>query len=133
VSCVAITKAGTRCKAEATLGSYCWNHAPETAGARKQRARKAGRVGGNGRSSGLSETAEAKRWIRDLVGKAITGDVDRGVATAAFMGLNVLARYIELERKIREQEEVLERLEALEEAQAKAVVKHGTGSRRWGA
>jgi len=37
------------------------------------------------------------------------------VATACFMGLNVLARYIELERKIREQDEVLERLEALEE------------------
>jgi hypothetical protein len=74
-------------------------------------------VGGNGRSSGLSETAEAKRWIRDLVARAITGDVDRGVATAAFMGLNVLARYIELEKKIREQDEILERIEALEAEQ----------------
>lgn len=115
--CAAITKAGERCKAEATHGSYCWNHAPETAEARKQRARKAGRTGGNGRSSGLSETAEAKRWIRDLVAKAITGDVDRGVATAAFMGLNVLARYIELEKRIREQEEILERIAALEAEQ----------------
>ncbi len=115
--CTAITRAKERCKAEATHGSYCWNHAPETAEARKQRARKGGRVGGNGRSSGLSETAEAKRWIRDLVARAITGDVDRGVATAAFMGLNVLARYIELEKKIREQDEILERIEALEAEQ----------------
>jgi hypothetical protein len=125
VRCAAITRAKERCKAEATHGSYCWNHAPETAEARKQRARKAGRAGGNGRSSGLSETAKAKRWIRDLVTKAITGDVDRGVATAAFMGFNVLARYIELEKKIREQEEILERLEALEQTQE--------GGRVWGA
>ncbi len=36
------------------------------------------------------------------------------MATACFMGLNVLARYIELERKIREQEVLEDRLEALE-------------------
>jgi hypothetical protein len=127
VRCAAITRAKERCKAEATHGSYCLNHAPETAEARKQRARKAGRTGGNGRSSGLSETAEAKRWIRELVAKTITGDVNRGVTTAAFMGLNVLARYIELERKIREQEEILERIAALEAEQ-----EPGTGA-SWGA
>ena len=76
--CAAITKAQERCKAEATHGSYCWNHAPEMAEARKQRARKAGRAGGNGRPSGLSETAEAKRWIRDLVAKMIKGEVKPG-------------------------------------------------------
>jgi len=32
------------------------------------------------------------------------------------MGLNVLARYIELERKIREQDEVLDRMERIEDA-----------------
>jgi hypothetical protein len=58
----------------------------------------------------------------------ITGDLDRSVATAAFMGLNVLARYIELERKIREQEQVLVRLRGLEEA---AERKNEGGSRRW--
>ncbi|MDP9478287.1 MAG: hypothetical protein M3R38_21845, partial [Actinomycetota bacterium] len=88
--CAAITRAGGRCKGEATHGSYCWSHAPETAEARKRRARKAGRAGGNGRSSGLSETAEAKRWIRGLVAKVLAGDVERDVATACFMGLNVL-------------------------------------------
>ncbi len=42
--------------------------------------------------------------------------MERDTATAAFMGLNVLARYIELERKIREQDEVLERMERIEDA-----------------
>jgi hypothetical protein len=59
----------------------------------------------------------------------ITGDLDRSVATAAFMGLNVLARYIELERKIVEQEELVGRLESLEEAQARKT--SNGGGRRW--
>ena len=42
----------------------------------------------------------------------------RDIATAAFQGLNTLARLVEVERKVREQEEVLARLEALEEAEA---------------
>ena len=113
--CAAITRAGERCKGEATHGSYCWNHAPEFAEARKQRARKGGARGGNGRSSGLSETAEAKRYIKGLVNRLIRGEVERETATAAFMGLNVLARYVELERRLREQEELAARLEALEE------------------
>ena len=116
VGCAAITRAGERCKAEATQGSYCWNHAPEKAEARKQRARRGGRSGGNGRSPGLSETAEAKRWIKDLVSRLLQGDVERDIATAAFMGLNTLARYIEVERKVRELEEIEQRLAALEEA-----------------
>ncbi len=39
------------------------------------------------------------------------------MATAAFQGINVLARYIELERKIKETEELEERLTELENAQ----------------
>lgn len=129
MGCAAITRAGERCKAEATQGSYCWNHAPEKAEARKQRARRGGRSGGNGRSSGLSETAEAKRWIRGLVSRLLKGEVERDVATAAFMGLGTLARYIELERKIREQDEVLERLEALEALEEQP---GNRGGRAWG-
>ena len=29
--CAAITRAGERCKLDATSGSYCWSHAPENA------------------------------------------------------------------------------------------------------
>jgi hypothetical protein len=90
VRCAAITRAGERCKAEATQGSYCWNHAPEKAEARKQRARRGGRSGGNGRSSGLSETAVAKRWIKGPCFPAPAREVERDTATAAFMGINVL-------------------------------------------
>ena len=112
--CAAITRAGGRCKSVATEGSYCWNHAPEKVEARKQRASRGGKTGGNGRSSGLSETGEAKRWIKGLVARLLKGEVARDVATAAFMGLGTLARYIELERRLIEQEELVARMEALE-------------------
>ena len=128
--CAAITKAGERCKGEATHGSYCWNHAPEMAEARKQRARRAGKAGGNGRPGGLSEVAEGKRYIRGLVARLMNGSVARETATACFMGLNVLARYIELERRLIEQQEVLERIEALELERPDSGAE-GTGS-SWG-
>ena len=127
--CAAITRAGGRCKSVATEGSYCWNHAPETALARKQRASRGGKTGGNGRSSGLSETAEAKRWIRALVSRLLAGEVERGVATASLMGLNVLARYIELESKLKLTEEIEERLDALEAQQPEGNT--GGGYRKW--
>ena len=126
--CAAITRAGGRCKSVATLGSHCWNHAPEKVEARKQRASRGGKTGGNGRSSGLSETTEAKRWIKALVAQLLKGEVERETATAAFMGLNVLARYIDLERRIREQDEIEERLAALEELQPDNT---GGGYRAW--
>jgi hypothetical protein len=39
VRCAGITRAGERCKLDATSGSYCWSHAPQNAAARKSRAR----------------------------------------------------------------------------------------------
>ncbi len=111
--CSAITRAGGRCKLEATSGSYCWSHAPETASARKQRARRGGRAGGNGRG-GLSEVAEAKSLAKGILSRLLSGALARDTATAAFMGINTLARLVEIERKIREQDDLEERLERLE-------------------
>ena len=111
--CAAITRVGERCKAEATHGSYCWNHAPEFADERKQRARRGGRTGGNGRP-GSGEVVEAKKYTRGIIAKLLKGDIDRGDATAVFMGINTLARLIDLGRRIQEQDEVIERIEALE-------------------
>jgi hypothetical protein len=132
--CAAITKGGSRCRLEATYASYCYQHAPETLEARKRRARRGGRAGGNGRA-GVAEVTEAKSWIRGLISKTLRGEVERDVATASFMGLNCLARYIELERRIREQDELLARVEALEASEAeerKSQVTNGKrGAGRW--
>jgi hypothetical protein len=44
----------------------------------------------------------------------LQGTVPRDVATAAFMGLGTLARYIDLEMRLIEREELIQRMEALE-------------------
>lgn len=125
--CTAITKGGSRCRLDATHGSYCYQHAPETVEERRRNASRGGKTGGNGRP-GSGEVTEAKGFVRGLVNKLIKGEVERDIAVAAFMGLNVLARYIELERRIREQDEIEERLAALEELQPDNT---GGGYRAW--
>ena len=57
----------------------------------------------------------------------LEGSVNRGVAAVASQILNVYLRAIELERKVKEQEEILDRIEALEQS---AEAKEGS---RWGA
>ncbi len=111
--CAAITKAGERCRLVATHGSYCYAHSPQTAERRKRSASKGGRVGGNGRG-GRSEIADLKAQLEDLAADVLSGEVDRGAAAVVNQILNTRARLIELERKIKEQEMVEERLEAVE-------------------
>lgn len=112
--CAAITRAGERCRLEATAGSYCWNHAPENAAARKKRARSGGKSGGNGRG-GLSELASLKAQLEDLTEQVLSGDLETGPAAVANQLANTRLRAIELERRIKETDELEARLEALEQ------------------
>ncbi len=111
--CAAITKAGDRCRLVATHGSYCYSHSPQTAEKRKRSARKGGRAGGNGRG-GQSEIADLKGQLEDLAADVLAGEVGRSEAAVVNQILNTRARLIELERKIKEQEDLEGRLEALE-------------------
>ncbi len=106
--CAAITKAGERCRLDATSGSYCWSHAPEHAEKRKTTARR------GGKARGASEMAEVKREIRRVIEAVGTGETERSVGAVLFQGFNTLLKAVEVERRIVEQQEVLERIEALE-------------------
>src|SRR3712207_2932974 len=106
--CAAITSAGERCKLEARYGSYCYQHAPEMAEERKRRASKGGRTAGNGRG-GQSEIAALKAQLEDLAADVLSGEVERGEAAVVNQILNTRARLIDLERKIKEQEEMAQR------------------------
>ncbi len=125
--CSAITGGGERCKLEATHGSYCWSHAPETADERRRRAHRGGKAGGRGRGSG--ELAGIKALLSELtdrvLGKEGTEPLETGRAAVANQLVNTRLRAVELERKIKETEELEARIEALE-AQAE-------GGKRWGA
>jgi hypothetical protein len=127
--CAAITSAGARCKLEASYGSYCYQHSPETAEERRRNASRGGKAGGNGRG-GQSEISDLKAQLEDLAADVLAGELETGRAAVANQLINTRLRAIELERKIRETDELEARLEALEESM-QAELPLG-GGRRWG-
>jgi len=87
--------------------THCYQHDPDRAEERKRNASRAGRNGGK-------EVRDLKRRISDVIDAVLEGSQDRGRAAVAIQGLNALRGVLELERKMRETEELEERLEALE-------------------
>jgi hypothetical protein len=93
---------------------WCWSHHPEYEDARRRRASKGGKRGGRGRPQ--AELAAIKDRLSDLAVAVLEGSVEKGVAAVASQVLNVYLRAVSVELKAREQLELIERLEALEEA-----------------
>lgn len=126
-SCSGITEAGGRCKAIAITGSdYCHAHHPDRAEARRRSASKGGKRGGRGRPQ--VELADLKRDVRTLIDDVLSGNIPQGSGAVALQGYNTLLRATKVELDIREQTELIERLEALEQTQEQR-----GGNKRWGA
>jgi hypothetical protein len=107
--CAGIKRDGGRCTVVVGPGqTHCYQHDPSRAEDRRRNASK------GGRSKGNPKLAKLDRQLEDLAADTLAGDVERGVAAVVNQILNTRARLIELERKIREQEELEERLVALE-------------------
>ena len=106
---------------------WCWNHDPAHADERRH-GHRGGKRGGRGRPQ--ADLAEVKRRLPDLADDVLEGNVDKGVAAVASQILNVYLRAVSVELKAREQLELIERLEALEETLEQ---NNNTGGRRWGA
>jgi hypothetical protein len=87
--------------------SYCYSHDPNRAAERRNASR-------GGRSKANAEIAGLKAQLKKLAADVISGEVERGAATAVNQIINSQARLLELERKIKETEEFEARLEALE-------------------
>ncbi len=101
---------------------YCWWHDPANADKRRRAASKAGK------SKPSRELAGIKQRLSDLADDVLEERVDKGVGAVASQVLNVYLRAIALELKAREQQELIERLEALEEA----AQTQNRGGKRWG-
>jgi hypothetical protein len=109
IRCAGTKRDGTPCTATVEPPQrFCWWHDPANADKRRRAASKAGKAKPN------RELAGIKTRLSDLADDVLTGAVDKGVAAVASQILNVYLRAIELERKIRETEELEERLAALE-------------------
>lgn len=108
--CSAIKANGERCKGTARgPRGYCWAHDPANADARKRAASS----GGRGRS-GKGDIKDVKGWLLKLAQDVEEGKLEAKDGTAVSQILNIYLRGVETERKLKEQEELAERLEALE-------------------
>jgi hypothetical protein len=120
--CRATKANGEACKGTAT-GShgYCWAHAPENAEQRHRAASKAARSKPN------REVRAFKQEVKDLIADVKAGGQDRADAAVMLQGYRVLKDFVELERKIKEQDDLVDRIEELE-----SVLEHQKGEQHRG-
>src|SRR5918998_5703489 len=113
--CSGIRADGGRCRAQAMRNSeWCIGHHPDQAEARRRRASKGGKRGGRGRPS--AELARLQRRFEELAESVLSGEIERGVGAVAGQPLNGARACVRDALAAREQEELIGRLEALEEA-----------------
>jgi hypothetical protein len=125
--CTAIKPSGERCKGRAFEGSeWCWNHDPAHAADHRRHGAKGGKRGGRGRP--VAELARLQSRFEELAESVLAGEVERGVGAVVGQLLNGARACVRDGMVAREQEELLGRLEALEEA-----LERNRGSGRWGA
>jgi len=118
--CSGITREGARCTRSADgPNGLCWLHDPGRSEDRSRAASRAGRSKSNRELSGL------KTQLQDLTEQVLAGDLETGRAAVANQLINTRLRAIELERKIKETDELEARIEALEQPHQ--------GGRQWGA
>ena len=92
------------------LQSYCYHHDPATAEKRKRVATKGGKSKGPNR-----ELADIKRLISALVAGVLKGTTNRADAAVCGQLANTQLRAVAVELRVREQLDLIERVEELEE------------------
>jgi hypothetical protein len=108
-SCRATKANGEPCTLAATgPQGLCWAHDPANRDKRRRMASKAAKSKPN------RELSSVKALLEDLTERVLSGELPTGQATVANQLINTRIRAIEQERKMRETEELEERLEALE-------------------
>ena len=121
--CSGIKPNGGRCErivnAEQT---FCYSHDPARQSERKRNAARGGKAKAN------QDLADVKTRLRSLAEEVLTGRVDKGVGAVVSTIWGVYLKAISTELAVREQQELVERLELLEGALQKE-----RDGRRWGA
>ena len=119
--CAANTEDGRPCERIVKAAQrYCYSHDPGRADERRRNASRAGR------SKPSRDLANVKAKLQEMADKVLSGEQDRSAASVAGQLLNIKLRAIEVERKIKETDELEERIEALERTQNRE-----KGARKW--
>ncbi|MGI9050522.1 MAG: hypothetical protein ACR2GU_14310 [Rubrobacteraceae bacterium] len=96
----------------------CYGYRPDLADERRRNASRGGKRGGRGRSGASPEMAEIKSLLKNLTDRVIftegTEYLPANHAAVAAQLINARLRAVEVERKIRETEDLASRIEALE-------------------
>ncbi len=112
--CSGITRTGTACKGIPIDGSqWCYVHHPDHAAERRRHGAKGGKRGGRGRPT--TELARLRDRFEELADKVLAGSVERADGAVAGQLLNGSRACVRDLLAAREQEEIVERLEELEE------------------
>jgi hypothetical protein len=122
--CSGITRAGTACKGIPIDGSpWCYAHHPDRAEERRRHGARGGKRGGRGRPS--AELGRLQTRFEELAARVLSGEIERGVGAVAGQLLNGARACVRDGLAAREQEELVERLEMLEEALERKGTRYG--------
>jgi hypothetical protein len=121
--CAGIKRDGSRCTVIVNGSqTYCYQHDPKRAEERRRNASRAAK------SKPSRELVGIKQRLSDLADAVLEEKVDKGVAAVAGQLLNTYIRAVAVELKAREQLELTERLESLEEALEQRKGERGYGA-----
>ena len=125
--CAGITRAGSACKGIPIDGSqWCYVHHPDRTNERRRHGSKGGKRGGRGRP--IAELGSLRDENANIRRRLLQGELLPNVAAVAVQSINTDIRAVGAAMKAREQEELVERLEGLEEA-----LEQRKGEHRYGA
>ena len=125
--CAGITQAGTACKGIPIDSSqWCYAHHPDRANERQRHGSKGGKRAGRGRP--IAELGTLRNENAEIRRRLLKGELPPNVAAVAVQSINTDIRAMGATLKAREQEELVERLEGLEEA-----LEQRKGGHRYGA
>jgi hypothetical protein len=112
--CTAIKPNGERCKARATPPSeWCWNHDPTHVEEQRRNGRQGGKRAGRGRP--VADLARLQERLEGLAEDVLEGRAERGKAAVAGQLFQAARACVRDRLKAIEQEELVARLEHLEE------------------
>jgi hypothetical protein len=127
VKCSGITQVGSACKGIPIDGSqWCYAHHPDHVEERRRHSSKGGKRGGRGRP--IAELGALRDENAQIRRRLLEGELLPNVAAVAVQSINTDIRAVGAAMKAREQEELVERLEGLEEA-----LEQRKGEHRYGA
>jgi hypothetical protein len=129
--CIGTRADGEPCAAQAIADSqWCFNHHPDYEEARRRRARRGGKRGGRGRPSpATAELARLQGRLEELAEGLVEEPYNADVYAVMGRLLNYARQCIATSLQARQVEELVTRLEALEEA----LEGNKRGGNRWGA